>query len=100
MDDDAFEALIVTLAIACEGRPDRAREVKNRFVRALPSNLDVRSAPSGDDIAFVLNGRRLRGWITRWRPEKEFDIDDFYSDGTRRNEPYVKLSLEVTCREE
>jgi hypothetical protein len=65
MDDDAFEALIVTIAIACENRPDRAQEVKKRLIRTIRANqLNVNEDIMRDDVALTIGGRRMRGYIT------------------------------------
>lgn len=53
--DDAFEALIVTLAIACDSRPDRAWQVKEKFLRSIRSGqLDVDMESMQDDVVLSL----------------------------------------------
>ncbi len=103
MDDDAFEALIVTLAIACENRPDRAHEVKEKFMRTIRANqLNIDDGEMRDDVALVVGGKRMRGWITRCNVRYGEPLD--YMDmsrrvPTRRGPPGIELSLELSCQE-
>jgi hypothetical protein len=104
MDDDVFEALIMTLAIACENRPDRAQEVKERFMRTIRANqLNIDDGDMRDDVALVIGGRRMRGWITRcnvrYGAPLDYSTNAFGRGPVRRDPPGIELSLELSCQE-
>ncbi len=105
MDDDVFDALIETLAIACENKPERLEKIKTDLLpRAGVSYLNVDRENHGKVIVHAY-GRLYDGYMQEMSFKQDYhrdplrDFTSFSSFGQPSAADIVtKFTVEIVCR--